>query len=116
MPNEVSARLASRIVGLKAADVPPASFHSARRCLVDALGCAAAGRGHPTASMASRWAEQVLPAGSSAVWFGEHTLSPVGAAFVNATATSILDLDDGHRAATGHPGAAVIPAVLAEAQ
>jgi 2-methylcitrate dehydratase PrpD len=33
----------------------------------------------------------------------------------NSTAASALDLDDGHRKAGGHPGAAVIPAVLAVA-
>jgi 2-methylcitrate dehydratase PrpD len=33
----------------------------------------------------------------------------------NSTAASALDLDDGHRQAGGHPGAAVIPAVLAVA-
>jgi 2-methylcitrate dehydratase PrpD len=35
--------------------------------------------------------------------------------FANCTAAMILDLDDGHRAASGHPGASIIPAVLAVA-
>ena len=43
-------------------------------------------------------------------------LSIPGAAFVNAAFASMLDLDDGHRAASGHPGAAVIPAVMATAE
>ncbi|SCK08581.1 2-methylcitrate dehydratase PrpD [Variovorax sp. HW608] len=116
MSNEVSARLASRLVTLDAADVPASTLHAARRCLIDAVGCAAAGQAHPATSMALRWAELTFPAGSSGVWFSERCLSPVGAAYVNATATSILDLDDGHRVAAGHPGAAIIPAVLAEAQ
>jgi 2-methylcitrate dehydratase PrpD len=43
-------------------------------------------------------------------------LSVPGAAFVNSAFSSMLDLDDGHRAASGHPGAAVIPAVFATAE
>ena len=50
------------------------------------------------------------------VWFSTGRLHPTGAAFVNSTATSILDLDDGHRGPLGHPGAAVIPSALAVAQ
>jgi 2-methylcitrate dehydratase PrpD len=116
MSKEVSARLASRLSSLDSAEVPSSTFHAARRCLVDALGCAAAGQDHPAVAAAARWAEESFAAGSSSIWFSPRRLSAVGAAFVNATATSILDLDDGHRVAAGHPGAAVIPAVLAEAQ
>ena len=54
--------------------------------------------------------------GTSTVWFSDLRLPPCGAAFANSTAASSLDLDDGHRAAAGHPGAAIIPAVLAEAE
>ncbi len=35
---------------------------------------------------------------------------------VNANAVSILDIDDGNRQAMGHPGGAIVPAVLAVAQ
>jgi 2-methylcitrate dehydratase PrpD len=116
MPQEVSALIASKVTSLDAATVPEATLHAARRCLVDALGCAAAGQHHPAVAAATRWAEQSFAAGASPVWFTTRGLSAIGAAFVNATATSILDLDDGHRVAAGHPGAAVIPSVLAEAR
>jgi 2-methylcitrate dehydratase PrpD len=39
-----------------------------------------------------------------------------GIAALNAAVASMLDLDDGHRAAPGHPGAAAIPAALAAAE
>ena len=55
-------------------------------------------------------------AGSADTWFGGGRRQAVFAAFANSAAASALDLDDGHRAAGGHPGAAVIPAVLAVAQ
>ncbi|MDB5940771.1 MAG: 2-methylcitrate dehydratase PrpD [Ramlibacter sp.] len=108
--------LAARLAGLQARDVPPSAFHAARRCLVDVLGCAAAGRAEPAVRTAQEWAGQVYASGTSAAWFAHAHFSPVAAAFVNASAASILDLDDGHRAAAGHPGAAIIPAALAVGQ
>jgi len=41
--------------------------------------------------------------------------SVIGAAWANSAAASALDLDDGHRLARGHPGAAVIPTAFAVA-
>ncbi|RYY72747.1 MAG: MmgE/PrpD family protein, partial [Comamonadaceae bacterium] len=108
--------LAARVAGLQAADVPASTFEAARRCLVDVLGCAAAGRAEPAVRAAHRWATETYAGGTSSVWFDGARLTPVAAAFVNASAASILDLDDGHRAAAGHPGAAIIPAALAVGQ
>jgi 2-methylcitrate dehydratase PrpD len=53
--------------------------------------------------------------GPCALWLIGERASPSAAAFYNALVSARLDLDDGHRKARGHPGAAVIPAVLAEA-
>lgn len=53
--------------------------------------------------------------GPAAIWLAGETASPCAAGFHNALIASRLDLDDGHRLARGHPGAAVIPAVFAEA-
>ncbi|MEO1380719.1 MAG: MmgE/PrpD family protein [Pseudomonadota bacterium] len=52
--------------------------------------------------------------GNSAIWFTGKTASAIGAGFANAMSAAALDLDDGHRASRGHPGAAVVPAVFAE--
>ncbi|MFI0848453.1 MmgE/PrpD family protein [Mesorhizobium sp. IMUNJ 23232] len=54
--------------------------------------------------------------GSAPVWFTQTCrLHPIGALFANCAAASALDVDDGHCLAAGHPGAAIVPAVLAEA-
>lgn len=53
--------------------------------------------------------------GPGAIWFTGETAAPTAAGFANALAGAALDLDDGHRKSRGHPGAAVIPAVLAQA-
>jgi 2-methylcitrate dehydratase PrpD len=51
--------------------------------------------------------------GNAPIWFSGRSSSPIGAAWANSAAASALDLDDGHRLARGHPGAAVIPTALA---
>lgn len=53
--------------------------------------------------------------GPASVWFTGWTAAPAAAGMANAMLAAALDLDDGHRPSRGHPGACVIPAVLAEA-
>jgi 2-methylcitrate dehydratase PrpD len=109
-------RLAHALTNLTFEDLSDSARHSARRCLYDAIACAAAGQSHSAIEMAHRYASSWFRPGAASVWFRNEKLSAPAAAFVNAYATSILDLDDGHRAAAGHPGAAVVPAVLAVAE
>jgi 2-methylcitrate dehydratase PrpD len=46
---------------------------------------------------------------------GEQT-TPYQAAFLNGTAGTVLELDEGHRFAKGHPAIHVLPAVLADGE
>jgi 2-methylcitrate dehydratase PrpD len=89
----------------------------ARWCLADGLACAAAGASAPSYPR-SLAALSDLDDGSrsTAVWFAGRRAGPLAAAYLNSLAVSAHDLDDGHRGAIGHPGGAVIPAVLAELQ
>jgi 2-methylcitrate dehydratase PrpD len=82
-------------------------------CMLDLVTAAIAGYDTPSAVAVRRVAGHLFGAGPSPVWFSGQTLNSTGAAFCNAAAASALDLDDGHRAARGHPGAAIIPAALA---
>lgn len=47
---------------------------------------------------------------------GGERVSLPGAALANGLAANALDIDDGHRLVKGHPGASVLPAVLAAAE
>jgi len=95
----------------------PERTHSAvRRTLLDTLGVAAAGAGSDAGQASARSAREIFGCGDGVVWFSKSRLTPAGAAFVNATYAAALDLDDGHRQASGHPAAAIVPAVLAVAQ
>jgi 2-methylcitrate dehydratase PrpD len=107
----------SRLIGaMRTEDIPDAALDQAAWCLLDLLGAAMAGADQPSACSARSFAKRFFPAGPASVWFSRERLSPPGAAFCNAVAASALDLDDGHRAASGHPGAALVPTALALAQ
>jgi 2-methylcitrate dehydratase PrpD len=83
----------------------------ARRCILDLLGAAIAGVAMPSAVAARTMAGPVFGSGEAPIWCAGRC-APAGALFCNVTAASALDIDDGNRAARGHPGACVIPAAL----
>lgn len=106
--------LASWAVAMREIDLP--ARRAVSRVITDAVAAAVAGvsvGGSRAAAAAAGdvWGDGVVP-----IWFTGAKASLAGAVFANATAASILDLDDGHRAAAGHPGAAIVPAVLGAAQ
>ena len=109
-------RLAETLTALSWENVPDTTRHVARRCVLDSIACAAAGTHHEAVQAATAWAARTFSPGNVSIWFTSRRSSPVAAGFANAFASSVLDIDDGHRAAQGHPGAAIVPAVLAEAE
>jgi 2-methylcitrate dehydratase PrpD len=85
-----------------------------RQCLIDATAATVAGYDSPAAAIAARFTSLTFGAGQAFPWLTESTgTTPIGAAFVNSSSMSALDIDDGNRAARGHLGAAVIPAASA---
>lgn len=93
-------------------DAPAAIKGAAKRVLLDTVGAGIAGAAIQGGASALAGATTSWGEGGSPVWFSSKRLRPAGAAFVNSAYASMLDLDDGHRAAAGHPGAAIVPAVL----
>lgn len=116
--NAVSAtgELVSFVRRLDPAGLPDRVLHQAGRCVLDLLGVAIAGTRTPMTQISARFAHDQFGSGKATVIGSRRPLSVTGAAWVNCTAASALDLDDGHRLAMGHPGAAVIPAALAVAE
>ncbi|MEX4005498.1 MmgE/PrpD family protein [Paraburkholderia sp. EG285A] len=80
--------------------------------LVCAVG---AGWNEPAVDAVRATAASCLATGEIPIWFTGTGSSCLGAAWANSAAASALDLDDGHRRARRHPGAAVIPAAFAVA-
>jgi 2-methylcitrate dehydratase PrpD len=93
--------------------VPETARTAALRAVLDLLGASYAGYRTQGGEAARIAAASAWGAGPAAIWFSPTRLTVPGAAFANASMASMLDLDDGHRAAAGHPGASVIPAVIA---
>lgn len=108
--------LAQWCVALDPAEIPEAVIAKAEDCILDTIACAIAGRDAKATAHVMAVASAQYRDGPADVWFSTHRLHPTGAAFVNATAASILDIDDGHRGPCGHPGAAIVPTALAVAR
>jgi len=86
---------------------------SAANVLIDAIGCAAGGFDSQAARAMRQMVVPLYADGPAAIWFESNRRRAEGAAMANSTAASALDIDDGHRRAGGHPGAAIVPTVLA---
>ncbi len=84
----------------------------AKLCTMDLIGCALAGSRDAGFTRLCAALREMEGEGDCAVWGTQLCLRPQGALFANSYAASLYDMDDGHRRAQGHPGAAIIPAAL----
>jgi 2-methylcitrate dehydratase PrpD len=96
--------------------LPPEVIELVKKCLLDILGCGIAGSNTESSNIVYGYAKESFPGTESSVWIDGNTLSTFGAAFVNGTMAADLDIDDGVRAAAGHPGGVIFPALLAEGE
>ncbi|MBW6424372.1 MmgE/PrpD family protein [Rhizobium sp. XQZ8] len=113
--NSIVARIVSYVDTARRQPVSNLPRQAAIRCILDLLGAAASGINQPGVLAARKTALATMAAGDVPIWFSGTTSSVVGTAWANSAAAAALDLDDGHRLARGHPGAAVIPTALAVA-
>jgi 2-methylcitrate dehydratase PrpD len=107
------------VAGLDAAALPPRVRDRAGLVLADTIGAIVGGSIDPAVeSLASTWSLAGVEGGDLATVFGsaDRRTIPAMAAFLNGTAGTVLELDEGHRFAAGHPAIHVVPAVLAEAE
>jgi 2-methylcitrate dehydratase PrpD len=87
-----------------------------RRCILDGVACALAGRAEPVVRIVEAEALQTGGAAEAGL-IGHAARLPAGqAALVNGTAAHALDYDDVNIAIPGHPTTVVMPAVLAVAE
>jgi len=101
------------VAGLQ--DVPAAVIERGRTIILDSIGCIVAGQ--RTAEMRVLVAsEAARGAGPSTVLGRRSALPAAAAAFVNGTAGTWLDLDEGNLHTKGHPGIQILPAAFAAAE
>ena len=87
--------------------------HYARRHLLDTVGVMIAGAGGEVATRAEAVLAAVRPAGRIPVPGRARRADLLDAAFLGGTAAHGIELDDGYRQGSVHPGCVVVPAVLA---
>jgi 2-methylcitrate dehydratase PrpD len=104
------------VLGLRWVDVPDQVRSRLGWLLLDHVAVCAAGRAAPAAAIAVDYADDVHRGDDAVALLDGRQLAGPGAAWANGVLANVLDFDDGHRLAKGHPGAVVIPAALAAAQ
>ena len=101
----------------KWSDLPETVQHQCKRALLDNLGVLIAGGITPASQITRELVKEQMGASSAnaacTVLSTGKKVSAVGAALANGIAANGLDMDDGYKAAKGHPGAALLPVVLA---
>lgn len=116
MAGQAVIALAEALGSARLASIPDALADRAADCILDVLGAALAGRAMQSSRAMAATMLAAAAAGHSSVWFGGRRVAAAPAATVNAMCATALDVDDGHRRAAGHPGAAVIAGAIASAE
>jgi 2-methylcitrate dehydratase PrpD len=89
-------------------DLPDEVVERARLVILDSIGAIIAGRAEPEVAAAGARLAKTAKA--------RRAGSPLLQAFMDGTAGTMLEIDEGNQYARGHPGIHVVPAVLAAAR
>jgi 2-methylcitrate dehydratase PrpD len=108
-----TAALVEFVSELRYPTIPDEARHYARRHLLDTVGVMIAGAAGDVASHAEAVLATVRPAGRIPVPGRARRADLIDAAFLGGTAAHGIELDDGFRQGSVHPGCVVIPAALA---
>ncbi len=109
-------QLAHWVATLAYQDLPQRTRDVVRLAILDTVGCGVYGYATPWTQALLKWAQAGGAKGKSRVWNeAQPALRTADAAMVNGTSCHAFELDDYHNAKL-HPGAVVIPAVLALAE
>src|ERR1700736_2230863 len=108
-----SEAVVSFVSGLRFGALSDEVRHYAKRHLMDTVGVMIAGAGGAVANRAEAMLAAVRPAGRVAVPGRARRADLLDAAFLGGTAAHGIELDDGFRQGSVHPGCVVVPVVLA---
>jgi 2-methylcitrate dehydratase PrpD len=113
-PSEAVSALAKAAASTRWRALPQAVRDQYRDLIRDTLAVIAAGLAHP--AMRAALARTSGETGAASVPGEMRGFPAAKAAFLNGAATTVLQYQDGHRMARGHPMSHVLPAVLALAE
>ena len=112
----VTATLAEWALSRDTAKLPADVREAARRCVLDWMGVALAGASDPLIRILIGAAQDEGGNTACTLIAQRERVSPMQAAMINGATGHVLDYDDVNTGMTGHPTAAVLPAVLALAE
>jgi len=116
MPPEPERDLATFAAELETDAIPDRVRDRAGLTIADTLGAIVAGStDDAVGALARRWTDGVSGGATVLGADGGETVPPL-AALCNGAAGTVLELDEGHRFAAGHPAIHVLPALLADAE
>jgi 2-methylcitrate dehydratase PrpD len=101
------------VLGAAPAALPPSVQRRLAWLILDLGAVLVAGRVAECSAIAARHASAAFGGNDATLVLTGQAASAPGAAWANGVLANALDFDDGHREVKGHPGAVVIPAVLA---
>ena len=107
-------RLADFCAEVSADAIGAQALGRAALVLADSVGAITGGAPEPDVA-ALRARPFMAPAGPALLIGTHQTTTPAAAAFLNGTAGTVLEMDEGNQFAKGHPGMHVVPAALAAA-
>jgi 2-methylcitrate dehydratase PrpD len=111
-----TAMLVKLVSELRFGELNEEVHHYSKRHLMDTIGVMIAGAGGEVATRAEAMLALVRPPGSVTVPGRARRADLLDAAFLGGTAAHGIELDDGYRQGSVHPGCAVVPALLALSQ
>ncbi len=103
------------IHNLRWEDMPDDVKNQARRCLLDTIGTAIAGRKTDLSRIIYDFAAAAYGGNEARLWLNGRSVSIPGAALAHGMTIDALDIHDSCRPVKGHAGVALVPAALAAA-
>jgi 2-methylcitrate dehydratase PrpD len=107
-----TAALAQFASGLAWSSLTEEERRAAKRHLLDGLGACVAGVDQPVFARTAALLDRVGGSGDVPVVGSKHRTSLLSAAYLTAVNCHAIELDDGNREGSLHPGTAVVPALL----
>jgi 2-methylcitrate dehydratase PrpD len=109
----VTRTLTDRVTKLKFSDLDDQTLHRAKYHILDSIGAILAGSQQEVTKIVERSLKRAGCSGNTPVIGRRNRADMFSVALISGTAGHGLELDDGYRAGSVHPGTVIIPAALA---
>lgn len=109
---EYTKELANWAAGVRYEDVPSTVIEMMKKCLLDTLGCAAAGSKRQEIKNIVNALYHPKESGEAQAWFLDAKVPMATALLINGTMNHAVELDDLHKPSKIHAGTVIVPSVL----